>query len=307
MAGELIELALAERDLECAVEGYEVRFEAAVELGRLADARDDLDAMSRLADELRQPTQRWIVTLYRTFLALLDGSFESAERLLLEARSLGKDAQPWTAAATHDLQLFLLRREQGRLADVEALIRRAADVNCTYPIFRCALTSMLAGLGLHDEARVELEKLAAHDFAAVPFDEEWLVSLCLLSEAAVELRDRERSERLYELLAPFSDRVTIAYTEISLGPVARFLGMLAAALGRAVDADRHFGEAAELSARIGARPSLAHVQTAWARLRLDQGELEEASRLAADAWETYRELGMDGFAARAHALIATPA
>ena len=48
-------------------------------------------------------------------------------------------------------------------------------------------THVLAELGAHDEARAALEALTRDRCAALPFDEEWLVSTCLLADAAVVL------------------------------------------------------------------------------------------------------------------------
>ncbi|MDQ3865516.1 MAG: AAA family ATPase, partial [Actinomycetota bacterium] len=232
MASELVDVALQAGDLERALEGYDSRFVSELEFGDVAPARADLDAMAALADELRQPAQRWLVAVYRALLALLEGRLEDAERLIIETRELGERAQDWDAAVVHGLQLYFLRREQGRLAEVEELVRRAAKENPTYPIARCVLASMLAELGSAAEASEELEALAADRFRRLPFDEEWEVSMCLLAETAAKLGDCSRAATLYELLLPYAARVAISYPEISLGPVARFLGVLAAATGR---------------------------------------------------------------------------
>jgi tetratricopeptide (TPR) repeat protein len=240
--------------------------------------------------------------VYRALLALLEGRLEDAEQLIVETRELGERAQNWDAAAVHGLQLYFLRREQGRLAEVEELVRRAAKENPTYPISRCVLASLLAELGSTAEASNELEALAADRFRHLPFDEEWEVSMCLLAETAARLGDHSRAAMLYELLLPYADRVAISYPEISLGPVARFLGILAAATGRINEAEQHFRDSLELSARIGARPSLAHTQTEYAQMLLereDRPALQTACVLLDEAAATYRDLGMESHLRRA--------
>jgi YVTN family beta-propeller protein len=306
-AREITQVALQAGDLECAIEGYASLFEASIEIADLPAAQAHVEAMTRLAEDLRQPAQRWVAALYRSFLALLEGRFGEAERLIPETHKLGERAQTWTAGATYALQLYLLRREQGRLSEVEALLRRASAESRTYPILRCALANMLGELGSTREARFEFEALAAEDFAQIPFDEEWAVSVCLLAETSARLGDRDRAATLYELLAPYADRVTISYTEISLGPVARYLGILAEAIGRDDDAERHFRDSLELSERIGARPWLAHSQHDLARLllaRRQPGDAEDAAELLRSALATSRELGMEPLAARVAALLA---
>src|SRR6266540_1425772 len=295
-AKELVAVALQARDLERAVEGYEIHLLSSIELGDLSSAYADLDAMATLAEELRQPAQRWIVGVYRAMLALLEGRLEEAEHLIIETRPIGERAMSWNAAVTYGLQLYVLRREQGRVEEVEKLVRRASADSPTYPIWRCVLANMLTELGTADEARRELESLGADDFSLLPFDEEWTVSMCLLGETAARLADSARAATIYGLLLPYADRVAVSYPEISLGPVSRFLGMLAAATAQWNDAERHFADALDLSARISARPSLAHTQTEYARMLLAREEpscSERAGILLDQALATYRDLGMD--------------
>ena len=65
LANELVEVALRAGDLELAFEGYEAHLTAAIELGDLVAARADLEAMAELADDLRQPAQRWLLDGHR--------------------------------------------------------------------------------------------------------------------------------------------------------------------------------------------------------------------------------------------------
>src|SRR5205823_4588643 len=153
---------------------------------------------------------------------------------------VGERSQTWSAAVSHGLQLYALRREQGRLDEIVELVQRSARDHPTYPIWRCALVEVLAAVGSTDQARVELDALAADGFKGLPFDEEWEVSMCLLAEAASRLDDRVPASALYDLLLPYADRVAVSYPEISVGPVSRFLGILAATIDRPDDAERHF-------------------------------------------------------------------
>jgi DNA-binding SARP family transcriptional activator len=295
LATELIHVALAAGDTERAVEGYQVHLEASIELADLSSAYVDLDAMTALAEELGQPAQKWLAGVYRTALLLLEGRFDEAEQLIEETRSIGEEALRWPTAVTYGLQLYLLRREQGRLEEMEELVRRAATDNPTYPIWRCVLADMLLALGSTADARAELDALAAGGFSAIPFDEEWAVSLCFLSEAAARLGEKDNAATLYELLLPYADKVALSYPEISLGPVSRFLGILASTTGRYDEAGRHFEGAIALTERIGARPWLAHTRDDYANTLLRRGEpgdTERARGLLDSARAAYRELGM---------------
>jgi tetratricopeptide (TPR) repeat protein len=298
IATELIQVANEAGDLERAAEGHEHRVLALIELGEMEQARADFAAMAKLAGELRQPTYEWLVAVYRALMALLEGRLAEAEVLIADARALGRRAQGWNAVVTYRLQLFVLRREQGRLGEIEVLLRLSADEYPTYPIWRCALAQMGTELGHVDEAREMLDLLAEDGFAQVPFDEEWLVSMGLLAETAIALGDGERVSVLYSLLLPYGDRVAISYPEISTGAVARYLGLLAAAEEKWDDAERHFEHALQMNGRIGARSWLAHTESDYARMLLARGgsgDAERARVLAANAQSACRELGIQTY------------
>jgi tetratricopeptide (TPR) repeat protein len=211
------------------------------------------------------------------------------------ARDQGERAQSWNARVSYGLQLYMLRRAQGRLAEVHDLVRRSADKHPTYPICRCVLAQTAAELGHFAEAREALGALAEGGFAGVTFDEEWLVSVGLLAETAAALEEADLAAALYEQLLPWADRVAISYAEISTGAVARSLGLLATTMGRWRDAEPHFERALEMNARIGARPWLAHAKHDHGRMLLRRGGAGDRHRgleLLRQAATLYRELGM---------------
>ncbi len=302
LATELIQVAQQAGDLERAADGHETRAVALIELGDMSRAKGDLAAMATLAEELRQPSHDWFVTAYRALFALLEGEFEGAEDLISEARRMGERAQRWNAAVSYGLQLYLLRREQGRLADVLELVRVSAAEYPTYPLWGCALAHTAAVLGHTDEARRTFQALAADAFANLPFNEEWLVSLTFLAETAEVLGDTERALVLYDRLRPYGGTVAVSYAEISTGSVSRYLGILAAMVARWNDAERHFEAALEMNERIGARPWLAHTERDYARMLSARGGVRDGERaleLARRALDGYHGLGMDSFAAAA--------
>ena len=89
------------------------------------------------------------------------------------------------------------------------------------------------------------------------------------------------------------------------GSVSRYLGMLATTTKRWEDADRHFHDAIAMNARMGARPWLAHTQNDYAQMLLARDghrDRARAQELLDAAIATYRELGMESYAQKAHAL-----
>jgi hypothetical protein len=294
LATELIELALRAGELERAIEAYEHRAAARTELGDLAGAAADVEAMAPLAAELRQPAQNWFVAERRAVLALHEGRLAEADVLIEEALRIGREAMGWNAVVCHLLQTVVLRRLQGRLPEVEAAARAAAEEYApSYPICRCAHVHVLAALGRSCEASAGLAALAPDSFAALDFDETWLAAVAFLAEAAHDLRDAEHAATLYERLAPYADRVAACTPEITLGAVARYLGLLAATCGRSAVA--HLEDAVAYNTRIGARPFAALALHDLATLRGDP-------KLAAKAVEACAAVGMDAVADRSTAL-----
>jgi tetratricopeptide (TPR) repeat protein len=296
-------LALAERagDHERAFTARDFRLQAFWVRADRAGIDVELDALARLADELRQPAQRWAIAASRTSLALMEGRFEAAESMVAEALAAGRAAESWNAVVSERLQLFVLRRAQGRLAEMEAVIDRSV---LEFPVllrFHCAVAHLHAELGHDAHARAALDGVLSRDLAREHVDAEWLFAVCLLPDACARLGDRAAAERLHALLLPFRDRYARAPVEASFGCVARALGVLAAVLGRHDDAAEHFGAAIEIERRMRARPWLAHAQHRLAETLLARdapGDADRAQVLLDEAVKGYRALDMDAWAAR---------
>jgi len=266
------------------------------------------DEYCTLADELKQPSQQWYGVVMRSADALFRGKFSEAEQLAEQALVLGRQAQAWDAGFSYRIALFTLRREQGRLEEVEGLIRRSVDEYSGYWLFRCLVALLECELGREDQARPAFEELAAADFALLPRDNQWLFSLSVLAEVAAYLRDRDRAAILYRLLLPHRRLNAVAADEMIVGSVARYLGTLAATDLRWEDAAGHFEDALEMNARLGTRPWSAHTQRDYGQMlmyRDASGDREKAGQLLAQALATYNELGMKTYAARTSSLLST--
>jgi uncharacterized protein HemY len=123
------------------------------------------------------------------------------------------------------------------------------------------------------------------------------------------LGDRDSAPVLRGLLAPWAAFNVADHPEGIRGSVSRYLGLLASTMSRWQDAERHFEDALEMNERMGARPWLAHTHYDYARMLLDRddpGDREHAQELLDQALATYRELGMESYAARASTPV-TPA
>lgn len=254
---------------------------------------------------LKQPALRWWSLAMRSVWALLRGDFAEAERLTEEALEVGQRAQNWDAGFSYRIALFALRREQGRLDEIDELIRDSVQEYAGYRSFRCLVPLIDCELARRDEASRALDELAADDFSSLPRDSEWLFCLSILSEVAVELGDTDRGAVLFRLLLPYENLFALASGEVSLGCVARYLGMLAALAENWDGATRHFENALVLNARMHARPWIAHSQADYARMLLARGapgDRDEARSFLTRALATCEALGMPAAASKAEAL-----
>jgi tetratricopeptide (TPR) repeat protein len=304
-ATELVALAEQTGEQERLYAGHEYRLYTLWELGDRAGVDVELEALTRLAEDLRQPAQIWHVDVARTALALLEGRFGEAEELIAAALGGGERAQSWNARLTQRIQTFMLRREQGRLHEVENTIRRAVHEYPSTLGVRCMLIHLDAALGHHRAAGEELHRVLARDFARNHVDEWWLLALSLLADPCATLPDADAAARVHELLEPYERLNVVVPGEISMGSVARGLGVLATGLSRFDDAERHFEVALGMNRRMRARPWVAHTQLDLAAMLLARGapgDAERAQGVLGDAVAGYAAIGMQSWAERARAL-----
>lgn len=258
LADELSRVAQEVGDRERLMDACWIRFAHFMVEGEVAEARAQLEMGSRLADEVGQPSQRWMANMLATCLALQDGRLTEAENLIEGTHQLGRGAEQWWAGASSLFALFVLRREQGRLAELEEDLRRAVEEYPSYRSFRCIVLVSLCEMGEVEGARRLFDRLAVDDFGGLPKDNEWLCNMTLLAEAADVLGERHRAATLYDLLSPYAGQVALVASDVSLGPVYRPLGILAFLADRHTAARRHFEASVAMCDRMGARPWLAH-------------------------------------------------
>ena len=160
-------------------------------------------------------------------------------------------------------QLFMIRRAQGRVHELLPAVTEAVERYPALAAWRAALPLVHLAAGDPERARLELDRLVG-GLPDVPADFFWLTAAWLLAEASAALDAAAPAEQLYVLLSPYAARwVQIGYAA-SDGPVARLLGLLAAARGDLGQAVAHLEDALRRSAgapalEVRARAELAGV------------------------------------------------
>ena len=249
-----------------------------------------------------------LIAVARTALALMEGQFEQAEQLAFATLEVGQWVLPWNAVLSHRIALFVLRREQGRLAEMEDTIARSVHEYPALLRFRCALAHLYAELDREHEARLAPDNVMSCDPGHHHFDSEWLFTMALLPDACAYLAHERAAAELYGLLLPREHLYTDAPAEAVFGSLARGLGVLATTLGQFDDAKQHFDAALETERTMRAGPWRAHAQhdrAAMLLARRGPGDARQARTHLDEALSIYRGLGMTHWAARATALAGT--
>jgi DNA-binding SARP family transcriptional activator/tetratricopeptide (TPR) repeat protein len=295
LSDELRDVARQTADPERLVAAHMLRTHAQLIVGDVSDAATNVAEASRIADELRQPVQQWLLAANRALLALATGELSKAEALMEEALPLGERAQPEHAIPHDRLQRYTLGCFRGDLDGIEPDLRALVRDFPARRVFYCAHANCLARIGQASEAQNAINTLATNDFAALPFDQEWLYAIALLADTCVLLGDKVTAGTLYRLAHPYYALNAVDVAEGFMGSISRYLALLALLLRRAQEARDHFEHALAMNERMGARPWLAYTQHDYARLLLtssETGDCERAQGLLAESLATCVELGM---------------
>ncbi|HEY8762952.1 MAG TPA: AAA family ATPase [Solirubrobacteraceae bacterium] len=300
-ATELLTLGREAGDLELVLQGHAWLVVDLLEHGDSEAVNAQIEAFAAGAERLRQPLYLWHAAVWRAMRALLAGRLEEADRLANEAVAMAAGGETVTAPQYYAAQLLAIRLEQGRMAELEQPAREFVQSNAQRPAWRAALATLLCELGRTPEAQHEVDVLAQEDFEDIEQDGDWMTAITLLADCCADLGDAERAGHLYRLLTPYRDaNVVIGLAVVCLGSAARYLGRLAATMGRDEEAKEHFERALVAEAALKAPVCLAHTQLEYARL-LGPGS-SKAQELLHDATVTAERLGLTAVLRRAAAL-----
>ena len=239
-------------------------------------------------------------TLYTTasinaLRAILLGDFVDAERLAEQALQVATEIPQEVSMGVYGVQMFTIRREQGRLSEVAPLIRQFVTETPEGAAWRPGLALIASDLGFDEAATKIFDNIAIGRFE-LPLDAKRNISLCYLAEVCARLGDAERADELYKLLLPYSDvAVVVPIATVCCGANARFLGMLASVAGDWTAAEGHFYRALVMDQRLHAWPWLAHTKHEFALMLQARGrpaDRHQVETLLAEAAASADRFGM---------------
>ncbi len=302
IASDIMRLAGEIGDKELTLRGHMWRLTDLLELGDLQTADGEIVPFAQRAEELRQPSYLWFLATWRATRAWLKGRFTEAEQWAAEALAIGQRAQDPDAAQCFIVQIFALRSGVKGFHDIKMPVQDLAERYTALPAWRSSLALAYAGFGAKEEARHEFEQFAVHHFTNIPRNADWMITMTNLVQVCSILHDVPSAETLYQLLLPYAERcVVVKPALVCLGPVTRFLGLLATILTRWDEAEAHFVSALQRCAQMDARPLIAQTQQHYAGMLLARkrpSDREQALAVLDQALALAQDIGMDELANR---------
>jgi DNA-binding CsgD family transcriptional regulator len=269
---------------------------------------EDLQVQLRRHDELtlrfRLPYYLRVQAGNEVAVALAEGRFDDAEAAVDRLqRWVEANGQPETG---YGVQMFSIRREQGRLAELRPVLELGARLQRHERSWMPGLAVVYAEVGMHAEAAALLDELAADGLASLPRDTLLPGVLSYLADAAFATRHRGAAEAIAPLLAPYSGLFVYVPGLVSYGAADRYLGKVHDVAGRIGDARRHYEAALALDERSGWSCWVAHSRLSLGALlgrSRHRAERARGAELVRAAREQGASMGMAALVGRGDALL----
>jgi tetratricopeptide (TPR) repeat protein len=280
-----------------------------VEAFAIDDAREDVAAHRELSERAGQHFLSVIVEQHDALFALCDGRLDAAEAAAQRADELARRVDG-SSSAVYGIQMFSIRREQGRLGEIAPVVRLIAlGETEAGSVWRPALAVLLAEIGDVEAARRELHAHVNGDLGAIPRGGLGVGGLAYAADACALIEDAALAAPIYEqLLALEGQNMVVGSTVACYGAADRMLGALATVMQRWDDAERHLDNALVLNRRLG--PTwVAHTLYERARLACRRGppqDPEAARERRSEALDAARSIGLRGLVERVERLTVSP-
>ncbi|RKQ90637.1 serine/threonine protein kinase [Solirubrobacter pauli] len=262
-----------------------------LEAGEPAAARSQHEALTRLAEQLRQPLYRHFAAAWDVVWAQVDDRVADVEPLAERAFALGVRAAAPDAAMIQATQVMAVRIQQGRLREYLEAVAPLAREFPHLAGWRGALALGLLIAGRRDEGEAAYAALAD---AELPRDMQWLSTMSFLTWCCTLLGDRERAGGFYAALLPYRDRSVQDVLAANWGSVERFLGALATVSGDHERALDHFELALDRNA--GNAQALRLTRMDYGAALLASGDAERARPLLERALADAQAAGLTAVA-----------
>ncbi|HEX7308883.1 ATP-binding protein [Lentzea sp.] len=294
LAHRAVALAAAARQPHASLWGHVWLVDAAFQAGDLAAVDHELDLIEQFAAARQHPVAWWHLHRLRAARAALVGRFDAVEQHNGTARQVAERIGATAAKGMYyafENWLAQLRgtidREVAR--EAFAVLEEVADI----PLARVYVPFLHALVGDVEQARSTFEEFRSMP-AVLEVGPTWAPLVSQIGMIACLLGDEETAGLVHRTLSTLEPDFSADGSGAVFCSAAtpQLLGDLAMTCGRTETAIGHYRLAAEMNARIGARPFVALSRLGLARALTDRGDLAEARPLAAQAAAEFRALGM---------------
>lgn len=248
--------------------------------GRPADLEKYTRQAQAAAASGRQPFMDYTATCMLQNRAYRRGDFEEAQRLADTALRIGEfdsDAMD----GPHSVQLFMIRRETGRLEAVRHLVTGSESHTGRW---LPGLLALYTEFNLTDGMRRTLHTLLERDVESSVADARFPIELAFMADAAADLVDFEAMNTVRLLLARYSGSNIVAGQFVAaFGSADRYLARIAEATGDQVAADGLFASALSMDRRMGSDVHIAETLARHAVALQRRGDQTGAAQLAEEA------------------------
>lgn len=252
-----------------------------------------LDACAGVARRIALPHYQWRVESLQALKATIQGRYVAALRHLSEAEALAGRVEDTGALLTIPLQRLLIFSDwdSPATASLESVRATLDAAFAVFPDAEIYCRALMQSFGEGESVASMLDDGPLIDRFLSSGDR---LSIAVLGELAARLGRTDIVERAYPELLPFEDQcATLGLMGTGwYGPIARSLGLMAAALGQQDAAWRHFDTAQAISQRMQAGPVAARIQQDMAALAEQVGDTAGAAAYRAGAEKLLRQFGM---------------
>ena len=252
-----------------------------LQTGRIPEAEASTRAMYEAAGQLRDPAALWIATIARATLARVLGGSEVADTLFAAMQDEWRSVRDPVNQIARMLGHVHVLHERGLNARAQEELAPHRPLLMLHPVGRL-LSEFLDASSDDDAVRKSIGTVL--EALSLDSSELWAPEgLALASRLTARISDVALAEKLYALLAGFSDEWLAMGLVTCHGPKTTFLGMLAAIGGRYPDlAEQHLRASIETCRQAGAQGCQADALLELGRVLVLSGGAPDITKLALD-------------------------
>jgi DNA-binding CsgD family transcriptional regulator len=290
---------------EHAAWGHIWRIDTLWELGRRPQLDAEVAVFAALVERMREPLHRWRLRLIQAAITRMEGRFAETAALLDEALEIGRRGGNDNVDFIDLVARSNLLVEIGGSDEFEPQVRRYAESSGN-TFARGWQAALIAASDRMDDLR-RLWPALVEPFAGFPRNAVWIAATASMADMCCQVEDSEYAPQLFASLLPFADRQVVSIAQAgSRGPVALYLGNLAALIGEWEDSEAFLQRSIASALSMGSPPYEAIARHAlaamWTR-RGRPGDRAAAVRQVGLAAAMASELGMRPLEARTGRLL----